>query len=88
MSLIKSLRKVFNGKIIDQPTEMAAYLTDWRGEWTGQAIAVVKPLTTEEVTKVVCWCQKNQVAIVSQGGNTGLSGGLLHLKMERISFYP
>jgi FAD/FMN-containing dehydrogenase len=75
MSLIKSLRKVFNGKIIDQPTEMAAYLTDWRGEWTGQAIAVVQPLTTEEVTKVVCWCQKNQVAIVSQGGNTGLSGG-------------
>jgi hypothetical protein len=43
MSLIKSLRKVFNGKIIDQPTEMAAYLTDWRREWTGQAIAVVQP---------------------------------------------
>jgi FAD/FMN-containing dehydrogenase len=75
MSLIESLRQIFDGKIHDEPIEMAPYLTDWRKKWTGQAIAVVQPSTTDEVADIVRWCNKNQVAIISQGGNTGLSGG-------------
>ena len=75
MSLIDSLVGVFSGKIIREPHDMAAYLTDWRGKWTGVAIAVVQPDSTEDVASVVRWCHAHSVSIVPQGGNTGLSGG-------------
>jgi FAD/FMN-containing dehydrogenase len=75
MSLIDSLVGVFSGKIIREPHDMATYLTDWRGKWTGVAIAVVQPDSTEDVASVVRWCHEHSVSIVPQGGNTGLSGG-------------
>jgi FAD/FMN-containing dehydrogenase len=75
MSLIDSLASVFSGKIISDPTDMAAFLTDWRGKWTGVALAVVQPDNTEDVSLVVRWCNEHGVSVVPQGGNTGLSGG-------------
>lgn len=50
------------------------YLTDWRGRYTGSALAVVRPGTTDEVAEVVKWCAANNVPVVPQGGNTGLCG--------------
>ena len=54
---------------------MAGYLTDWTGRWTGSAVAVVRPLTTDEVAAVVGLCADEGIAICPQGGNTGLVGG-------------
>jgi FAD/FMN-containing dehydrogenase len=54
---------------------MAAFLTDWRGKWTGVALAVVQPDNTEDVSLVVRWCNEHGVSVMPQGGNTGLSGG-------------
>src|SRR5919197_4215657 len=51
------------------------YLTDWRENYLGAALAVVRPATTEEVAAVVKLCIAEQVAIVPQGGNTGMMGG-------------
>jgi D-lactate dehydrogenase (cytochrome) len=51
---------------------MAAYLTDWRGRFTGQARAVVKPADTAQVAALVKLCNEYRVPIVPQGGNTGL----------------
>lgn len=75
MSLIDSLVGVFSGRIISEPKDMAAFLTDWRGKWTGIALAVVQPDSTEDVASIVRWCNEHSVSIVPQGGNTGLSGG-------------
>ena len=75
MNLIDSLVDVCRGKIITDPQDMASFLTDWRGKWTGVALAVVQPESTEDVVSVVRWCHAHQVSIVPQGGNTGLSGG-------------
>ena len=75
MRLIESLVGNFSGKIITDPNDMAAFLTDWRGKWTGVAIAVVQPDSTEDVASVVRWCNEHSVSVVPQGGNTGLSGG-------------
>jgi len=55
--------------------DAAPYLTDWRGRYTGAALAVVRPGTTEEVARVVRLCRRHGVPIVPQGGNTGLAGG-------------
>lgn len=51
------------------------YLTDWRGRYSGEALAVVRPANTEQVSAVVRWCAEQKIAIVPQGGNTGLCGG-------------
>lgn len=53
----------------------APRLTDWRGRYRGQALAVVFPADTGEVAAVVRECVAAGVAIVPQGGNTSLCGG-------------
>jgi FAD/FMN-containing dehydrogenase len=55
--------------------DIAPYLTDWRGIFSGTALAVALPKTTQQVAQVVKLCQELQVKIVPQGGNTGLCGG-------------
>ena len=54
--------------------DTASYVEDWRGRYRGQALAVLRPGSTEEVAQVVKWCTDNGVPIVPQGGNTGLCG--------------
>ena len=58
--------------VITDPDALIPYLTDWRGRFTGAAIAVLKPGTTEEVSQLVQLCRQHGVPIVPQGGNTGL----------------
>jgi D-lactate dehydrogenase (cytochrome) len=58
--------------VITEPSDMAAYLTDWRKRFTGSATAIVKPGSTEEVAAIVRLCNSYRVPIVPQGGNTGL----------------
>jgi len=58
--------------VITAPSDMAAYLTDWRKRFTGNAAAIVKPGSTEEVAAIVRLCNTYRVPIVPQGGNTGL----------------
>ncbi|MFM2342451.1 MAG: hypothetical protein RLZZ592_2104, partial [Pseudomonadota bacterium] len=47
---------------------------DWRRRWPGRALAVARPGTTEEVAQVMRLCAEHRVAVVPQGGNTGLVG--------------
>ncbi|BDT68727.1 putative FAD-linked oxidoreductase [Comamonadaceae bacterium OS-1] len=72
--LLESLRAAFHGRLLTG-AEAAPFLTDYRGKWTGQALAVAQPDSAEDVAKVVAWCHQNHVPVVPQGGNTGLSGG-------------
>lgn len=60
--------------------ETAPYCTDWRGRYHGEALAVLCPATTAEVASVVRACKEQGVAIVPQGGNTGLVGGATPLQ--------
>ncbi|ACL56460.1 FAD-binding oxidoreductase [Methylobacterium nodulans] len=53
------------------------YLVDWRGRYRGEAAAVVRPGSTEEVSRVVRLSYEAGVAIVPQGGNTGLCGAAI-----------
>ncbi|MBI1206215.1 MAG: FAD-binding protein [Azospirillum sp.] len=60
---------------IAEPTEMAPYLTEWRGRFRGAAPLVVRPSSTAEVAAVVGICAEAGLAVVPQGGNTSLVGG-------------
>ena len=53
----------------------ASYETDWTRRWSGEALAVVRPGSTEEVAAVLLACSTAGVGVVPQGGNTGLVGG-------------
>jgi FAD/FMN-containing dehydrogenase len=54
---------------------MAPWLTDWRGRYTGRALALASPASTAEVSALVKLCAEHRIPIVPQGGNSGMSGG-------------
>jgi FAD/FMN-containing dehydrogenase len=55
------------------------YCRDWRGRYAGQALAVVFPADTQQVSAVVALCAAQCIAIVPQGGNTSLCGASVPL---------
>jgi FAD/FMN-containing dehydrogenase len=76
--IVSELKSVVGAKgWIDDPVELQPYVTDWRGRYQGQARLLVAPKSTDEVAAVVRVCANHGVAIVPQGGNTGLCGGAI-----------
>ena len=63
------------GLVLSGAGEMAAYTTDWTRKFSGQTPAVLRPRDTGEVVRCVLVCRKLGLALVPQGGNTGLVGG-------------
>ncbi len=61
--------------VLTEPEAIEPWLSDWRGLYTGQAQAVVRPRNTEEVARCLALCQAEGVPVVPRGGNTGLCGG-------------
>ena len=61
----------------------APFLTDWRGRYSGKALAVLHPGSVEEVASAVRICAEEGIAMVPQGGNTGLCGGATPLQSGR-----
>ena len=75
-AILDSLREIVGDKgVILDERDKQPFVTDWRGLLVGQAGAVVRPANTGEVSGVVKLCHDNGIAIVPQGGNTGMSGG-------------
>ena len=61
--------------LVEEPDAVAPLMVEPRGLFQGAAALVVRPASTEEVAAVVKLCAEAGVAIVPQGGNTGLCGG-------------
>jgi FAD/FMN-containing dehydrogenase len=61
--------------VLTDPDLRASYETDWTRRWRGEALAVVRPATTDEVIAVLLACAAAGAAVIPQGGNTGLVGG-------------
>lgn len=72
---IAKLRDLLGPNCITDPSIADAYLTDWRGRLHGRAACVLRPSTSELVSKSVAICREAALTIVPQGGNTGLVGG-------------
>ena len=60
---------------IDDPNEQEPYLREARRLWRGTTRLVVRPASTDEVAEVVRICAEAKLAVVPQGGNTGLVAG-------------
>ena len=59
----------------EDANEIAPHLVEWRSKYRGQTSLLLKPRTTEEVSKILAICNETVTPIVPQGGNTGLVGG-------------
>ncbi|PXW68162.1 FAD/FMN-containing dehydrogenase [Blastomonas natatoria] len=55
--------------------DLAPWLTDWRGRFHGQALAMVAPADTMETAAIVRLASETGTPIVPQGGNSGMVGG-------------
>lgn len=79
----------------DDPDELAPWLTDWRGRYTGKAAAMLSPANTAEVAEIVKFAAAHRIALVPQGGNSGMvagatpdqSGDSLLLSMRRMNTF-
>ena len=58
-----------------RPSCSSSSRTQWMGKYAGETQVVLKPRSTDEVSKILAYCAKNRIAVVPQGGNTGLVGG-------------
>ncbi len=75
-SFLARLAAIVGSKqVLTQPQDTAPYFTDWRRHYRAAAECVVRPTSAAEVSAVVRLCVREGVALVPQGGNTGLCGG-------------
>lgn len=61
--------------VIRDAAEMAGYMKEWRDIWVGKSPLVLRPSSTEEISRVLKLANEAGAAIVPQSGNTGLVGG-------------
>jgi FAD/FMN-containing dehydrogenase len=65
---------VGTGYVISDPGVKQAYERDYTGRYEGRARLVIRPGDTSQVAGVLSVCSSHRVAVVPQGGNTGLVG--------------
>jgi FAD/FMN-containing dehydrogenase len=69
---------------------IAPHLAEFRNRWKGATPLLLKPASTEAVSRILAVCNDTKNAIVPQGGNTGLVGGQIPrgevlLSLERMN---
>ncbi|EOA05586.1 FAD dependent oxidase [Herbaspirillum frisingense GSF30] len=74
--LIRQLHAIVgDAGLVTDAEAQAPYLKDWLGKWQGRVAVVVRPADTAQTAEVVRLCHLTHTPIVTQGGNTGMSGG-------------
>lgn len=73
---LDQLRKQVPGLMVKtDTTDIAHACTDWRKRYQTTALALLEPLNAAQIQGIVKVCDQFDVAISTQGGNTGLVGG-------------
>jgi FAD/FMN-containing dehydrogenase len=71
----QSLRDMLGTSGCPDLADTEAYTTDYRRIYRGEALAIVLPESTEQVSQVMAWCYERGIPVIPQGGNTSLMGG-------------
>jgi len=61
----------------EEAADLEPHLTEWRGLFQGRTPLMLMPSSTAEVSAIMKICSTHGVAVVPQGGNTGLAGGAI-----------
>jgi FAD/FMN-containing dehydrogenase len=73
--LLGSPSAVIDGVSAEAEADIEPFNEDWLHKYRGQCRLVLKPASTDEVSKILRYCNEQRLAVVPQGGNTGLVGG-------------
>jgi FAD/FMN-containing dehydrogenase len=74
--LIEKFRKIVGVKYaVTDPADIEPYLTEERNLFHGRSPLVLRPSSTAEVSAICELASEHRIALVPQGGNTGLVGG-------------
>src|SRR6478736_5738504 len=81
-ALLRSLAGIVGEPHVLTGDATAGFAVDWTGRFRGRTPATVRPQNTAEVAAVLALCTDAGLAVVPQGGNTGLVGGGVPLHGE------
>ena len=74
--LIEKFRKIVGDKYaVTDAADIEPYVTEERNLFHGRSPLVLRPATTAEVSAICKIATEHRIALVPQGGNTGLVGG-------------
>ncbi|CAN6439404.1 unnamed protein product [Victoria cruziana] len=82
---INYFQKILSAKnVIQDEDRLVAANTDWMRKYKGSSQLLLQPSSTEEVSQILKYCNSRCLAVVPQGGNTGLVGGSIPVFDEVI----
>lgn len=75
---------IIDGVTEDAASDLEPFNSDWMRKYKGRSKLVIKPGSTKEVSQVLSYCNEEFLAVVPQGGNSGLVGGSIPVFDEII----
>ena len=69
----------------EDPADIAPHIREFRNRWNGTTPLLLKPSTTQTVSRILAVAEDTGTPIVPQGGNTGLVGGQMPTQGDRKS---
>lgn len=70
--------------VISEADEINPFVKDFTNKYVGIGSVVLTPSTTEQISECLKYCNERRIAVVPQGGNTGLVGGSVPLHDEVV----
>ncbi|XP_077476240.1 D-2-hydroxyglutarate dehydrogenase, mitochondrial isoform X2 [Stigmatopora argus] len=68
-------RSILPGRTVTDPDLLETCNVDWLKSVRGSSELMLRPQTTQEVSQILRYCNDRNLAVNTQGGNTGLVGG-------------
>jgi len=79
--IVKDLRKLVKFEnVLDHEDQTRPFETDGLSAYKQKPLIVIFPENTNEVSKILTYCNKHRIKVVPRGAGTGLSGGALPLE--------
>ncbi|KAF6361331.1 D-2-hydroxyglutarate dehydrogenase [Rhinolophus ferrumequinum] len=72
---LAAFERMVPGRVITDPEELEASNVDWLRTVRGCSKVLLRPRTSEEVSRILRYCHERNLAVNPQGGNTGMVGG-------------
>ncbi|XP_010437354.1 PREDICTED: D-2-hydroxyglutarate dehydrogenase, mitochondrial-like isoform X2 [Camelina sativa] len=73
---VSSFKEILGDKnVVEDEERLETANTDWMKKYKGSSKLMLLPKNTEEVSQILQYCDSRRLAVVPQGGNTGLVGG-------------
>lgn len=72
---VSFFKRLLQGRVVTDEDELINHNTDWLRTVRGMSQVMLKPKSTGEVSQILQYCNQKGLAVVPQGGNTGLVGG-------------